>query len=114
MNFKKRTGRPTNTKNHIIFWKTIDPTKTQGFEVEVIKNTFKTYDNFVMSGSVTKNGSFFTLDSSNIHASLGSKPIKNKGESFKTSGLGQENHKNNEEQASSVGSFIRRNNQDKK
>ena len=79
MNFKKRTGRPTNTKNHIIFWKTIDPTKTQGFEVEVIKNTFKTYDNFLMSGSVTQNGTFYTLDDTNTHSFVGQKPLKTSG-----------------------------------
>ena len=56
---------------------------TEGVEVEIVKNTYKTYDNFVNSGQISQNGTFYTLDQTNVHSDLGKKPMKTSGEVLK-------------------------------
>ena len=50
INYKKRNSVPTNTKQSVLYWKAIDVNRAQGLEYQIQKNTFVTYDGYLLTG----------------------------------------------------------------
>ena len=62
INFRKHGEIPISNNLDFFWWQHLDQTKSNGIHIELVKNTFTTYDNFLFSGRKTYNGTFYTIN----------------------------------------------------
>ena len=50
INFRKHGEIPTNSVADFLWWSHVNPAESNGIDLELVKNTYTTYDNFLLTG----------------------------------------------------------------